>query len=366
MVQHQLLIKPRRAGLALAALALCQSGWSAPLDALLNVDELPHRGTAVLEFGSDVVNDTVDIFHVRSNDASYAGTNVGDYHGLHLGAGYALTDNLALKGLFWKRRISYHEDVGDITSWQVSSQLRLWGDATSPAALAVRLGAWGNASQALTKSSSTIVSSRTVTDVVISNVSDLQQQLDIVGTWRFSGQTALNVLTGLAASTVKTGPMTARYTSSAGCHYLLTYASTGFGGALTEPCNSKKPILESFQSSENVVPDFSYRSRMLHLGANLQWHDADWHVKAGYQYQHWYRGRIDAAMASAGSIPVTSNHILIGEVDRLLSGQTSIFLRGQYMTNQFLGEIPFAYNLITASKFNRRYGLLMLGVRVDF
>jgi hypothetical protein len=44
----------------------------------------------------------------------------------------------------------------------------------------------------------------------------------------------------------------------------------------------------------------------------------------------------------------------------------ALFVRGQYMSNQFLGEVPFAYNRFTASKFSRRYSLVTAGLWMFF
>ena len=36
------------------------------------------------------------------------------------------------------------------------------------------------------------------------------------------------------------------------------------------------------------------------------------------------------------------------------------------MSNQFVGEIPFAYNSVTAAKFSNRYGLASVGFMQSF
>jgi hypothetical protein len=36
------------------------------------------------------------------------------------------------------------------------------------------------------------------------------------------------------------------------------------------------------------------------------------------------------------------------------------------MSNQFLTEIPFLYNSLTSQRFNRRYGILSVGLGLVF
>ncbi|MDB5726920.1 MAG: putative signal peptide protein, partial [Noviherbaspirillum sp.] len=55
-----------------------------------------------------------------------------------------------------------------------------------------------------------------------------------------------------------------------------------------------------------------------------------------------------------------------GELAYRLTTNLSLFGRGQYMTNQFTGEIPFAYNTFTAGRFDKRYGIVTVGLAADF
>ncbi len=49
-----------------------------------------------------------------------------------------------------------------------------------------------------------------------------------------------------------------------------------------------------------------------------------------------------------------------------LSGNTHLVLRGQYMANQFNGELPMTYNSLTAASFGQRYGMLSATVSFGF
>ncbi|MFD2271009.1 hypothetical protein ACFS07_07405 [Undibacterium arcticum] len=92
------------------------------------------------------------------------------------------------------------------------------------------------------------------------------------------------------------------------------------------------------------------------------WHSQDWRIRAGYQYQTINRSEVDDIIVSRGNTPYKHNHVLIGDVSYHAFKNTIVFLRGQYMANQFNGEVPLAYNSLTADRFNQRYGLVSTGL----
>lgn len=51
---------------------------------------------------------------------------------------------------------------------------------------------------------------------------------------------------------------------------------------------------------------------------------------------------------------------------RKLSPKTALLLRGQMMSNQFVGEVTFVYNQITYSKFGKRYGFVSISLVAYF
>jgi hypothetical protein len=98
----------------------------------------------------------------------------------------------------------------------------------------------------------------------------------------------------------------------------------------------------------------------------LQWHRNNWRLQGGYHFQQVNRNAIDALIVSRNGVAYNTNHIFIADLQYEFLKNQFVFLRGQLMSNQFLGEIPFAYNSVTASKFDRSYGLVSLGVRLGF
>ena len=347
-----------------AMAALPATVCAAPLDALLTADQYHHAGEFRAEAGYDAMNDTLDVLGIRAKDPLYAGTNVGDYSGLHLRLGYALTDRLLLEGGAWRRKISYRSDNEALDSWQVAGQYRLWGDENSKTHFALRLSAWGDQASTLAKSTPTLVSGQTLNSVTINSPRDNQVQADAIGTWRLTRRASLSAFVGAGRSRVSTGDMSANYTDGNGCNYNLAFTATGTSVRLAAPCGD---LLAAFVTTpQNMLQEFSYQASYYQLGGMWQWQNHNWSVRGGYQFQRLQRANVDALIASSGGVPYQSNHIVVAEAMRKVATHVAVFARGQVMSNQFVGEIPFAYNSATASKFARRYGYASLGVVMGF
>jgi hypothetical protein len=91
-----------------------------------------------------------------------------------------------------------------------------------------------------------------------------------------------------------------------------------------------------------------------------------WQLSAGYQFQYLNRQQIDNAIEQHGGIAYKNNHTVIAELARSLGGGVIVFARGQAMSNQFVGELPFSYNSLSATKFGRLYGFATVGARLTF
>jgi hypothetical protein len=354
-------------------LGLCCAGalgpaFAAPMDAFLSAKQLSTTGAVQLEAAYDVVNSSVDVFKIRDKDASYAGTNVGDYHGAHVRAGVAISPRLWLDGGFWERRLDYRNDVIKVNSWQLAAQYKLFDSVGYQPDLAVRFGTWGNYSNELKKTSSTTVRGQTLDTVTVDSPEDRQYQLDLIATSMISNHTELSMFLGAGTSRVRIGDMRATTTLD-GCPYNLALGANSVVATLASPC---KGIVESRITVPNstygvdVNGEAQYHASFLHGGFNLNWKADKWQAKGGYQYQYLKRNQIDDTVNSRGGSSYQSNHTLIGELRYQAMSSTAIFLRGQYMTNQFVGEMPFAYNTLTASRFGKRYGFLSTGLVINF
>ncbi|PUA20198.1 hypothetical protein [Glaciimonas sp. PCH181] len=342
---------------------------AAPMDAFLSANQSSTPGEVQVEAAYDMVNSTVDVFNLRGKDTTYSGTNVGDYHGGHIRVGVAVTSRLWLDAGFWERRIQYKPDVAKINTWQLAGQYKIFEGSGYQPNVAIRLGAWGNYADNLTKSSPTTVNGTTLSSVTAVNPKDVQYQLDLIGTSKIMEHTELTLFGGVGASRVTVGSVTGT-ASRGGCNYNVAFGPTDTVGTLAQLCNASVVVdhfsIPNSSSGFNVNNETQYTATFYHAGAMLKWHENDWQVRAGYQFQYINRNHIDDFIKSQGGVAYHSNHILIGEVMYKLLPNTSVFLRGQYMTNQFTGEIPFAYNALTASRFDKNYGIVSTGLVMTF
>lgn len=347
-------------------LCFCIQAVAAPLDAFLAADTQLAPWQSQAEIAYDAVNDGIDFLKIRANDPVYGGSNVGDYSGFHLRGVYQFPQRLSLHGDWWQRQIKYRADKQDMHSWVLAVQYRLFeGDKWSKSNYALRLSAWGNGASALTKSSPTSVLGQTLDAVTVNDPKDRQWQLDLLGSWRLSDQNDVSAFIGTGRSRISVGDVTATSTDSGGCLYNLSFAGGLAIADLAKPCGN---LLSARFTTPG--PDFgkeiAYHARYVQAGGMWQWHNPVWRLSGGYQYQSLQRDNVDDLIASRGGEAYRTNHVLVGEVARKVGQSSAVFLRGQLMSNQFVGEIPFAYNSLSASKFGNRYGLASVGFMHSF
>lgn len=349
--------------IGLCCVTVGQPALAAPMDAFLSANQNTTPGVFQIEAAYDLVNSTVDVLKIRNSDANYAGTNVGDYHGAHVRAGLAIGPRLWVDGGLWQRRIDYRSDLASINSWQLAAQYKLLDGAGYQPGVALRLGAWGDAAGELQKSSATTVRGFTLNSVNVDKPQDLQLQVDVIGTAKLSASTELSVFVGGGTSRVSINSVTGT-TSLNGCNYNVVFGPTEVVGL----CSTN---VGSFNISNSVFGidinnEAQYNATFYSGGLMLKWTQQDWQVRGGYQFQSFNRNQIDSTITRRGGIAYQNNHILLGDVMYRVRPNTAIFVRGQYMTNQFVGEIPFAYNTLTAARFDKRYGILSIGLVVTF
>jgi hypothetical protein len=352
-----------------AGAPLAVSVHAAPLDALLSAERKVKQGSGEIEAAYDVANEAVDILRIRARDADFSETTVGDYHGVHLRGGVAATPDLWLDSGVWQRRIDLRGDRANITSWHLAGQYKLMDELGYRPRLAARLGIWSNAASRLGETGRTRFLGATLDSMNMAEPRDRQMQLDLIGTWKPRETLRLSAFAGLGASSVRTGAISGT-TTQGGCSYNLAFGPTEVVGTLAQPCGGSTVVhrfsVPNSVYGVNVYEEAQYNASFLHGGLGWQWASGRWRMRGGYQYQTLKRKNVDAIIRQRGGSPSTSNHVLIGEVSYELTQVLSVFARGQYMTNQFTGEIPFAYNTFTARRFHKRYGIVSAGLSLSF
>jgi len=352
-----------------AALLLASSGLhAAPLDALLTATKPTTPGQAIVEVSYDMMNSSLDFLHLRK-ESENGSSNVGDYKGGHIGLGVAVTPQLWVEGAYWKRKIDYRSFDADLNSWQVAGQYKLSEAQGAVPALAIRLGAWGNDAKSLTKYTNTTISSIKFTSATVHKPADQQVQLDLIGTWPVSDSTELSAFASAGASRVKFNSISATSRTRNGCEYNIGFDDVGAVGELAQPCTAAVVVTRftiPYSDTVDINKEARYHSSFAQAGFMADWHNVNWRVRGGYQFQYIKRDDVDDIIADRGGKAYKHNHVLVADVSYNAYKNVVVFLRGQFMTNQFNGEMPLAYNSLTADKYNQRYGVVSTGLMLVF
>lgn len=374
MIHSRFQLSARHTGagmLAACALAWAPGAMAAPLDGLLTAHPEQFSKNGYVELSYDAMNGALDVLNLRDKDASLSGTNIGNYHGAHIRTGLALTPSLWLDGGVWQRKLDYRNDQVAIDTWQVAGQYRvLEGKGVVPA-LGLRLSAWGNRSGKLTKSSPTTMQGKTIDSISVNSPEDLQVQLDLVGSWNPGKAHEVTLLAGMGSSRVRVDEVTARDTLG-GCLYDVVFGPTSVTLTLAQACNAPGLVRNQYDTSyddygiNNVPQETQYNSKYAQLGLMYAWKSRRFMLRGGYTYQIFQRDYIDDAIRARGGQAYEASHTLTGEVTMLASKRMAVFLRGTAMSNQLLGEVPFAYNTLTAHRFDKVYGIVSAGLLVGF
>lgn len=344
---------------------LVSNTQAAPLDALLSANT-PSGFSGYLETSLDVMNSTVDVLNIRGSDPVYGGTTVGDYDGNHLRAGLGLS-RLWLEGSYWRRNMLYRNDSFSLTSWHMAGQFKLLDGGKEGLSLGVRWGRWGNDTALLKKSSPTVILDRTVQTINIVNPRDSQRAWDLIASYPVTENIELSGFAGTGSSTVSVDSLNASYVNSTGCLYNMFFENSGISVGLAEPCATATILSFSMSGpGSNKVQEMNYTATSQQTGGSLKWSSGNWLLRGGYQFQRLSRDQVDEVIVSRGGKTYTENHIVIGHIERKIFPHTSVFVRGQIMSNQFVGEIPFSYNSFTAAKFNKKYGFASFGMKLEF
>ena len=149
----------------------------------------------------------------------------------------------------------------------------------------------------------------------------------------------------------------------AGCPYQLDFGAERLVAQPAAGCTDALTLsVPNALLPNDALRESNYRAAYAHLGSSLRWERSGWSAALGYEFQQWWRDDIDALIRQRGGTGYQRNHILVGELQAPLTEQISVLLRAQYMQHQFLGELPLAYNTLTATRFSQRYGLVSAGL----
>ena len=334
---------------------------AAPLDALQESGPHAKPKSGFVEIALDRMNGKLDVLSLRPDWASGA-DGFGDLAGWRLRGGYGLTDRAWLEAALFGRSLRYGSLEPSLAGWQVSGQWRLQrGEPllNSPD-VSLRLSTWGNSAASVSRGSTT-VGDVTVDGITVSNPRDRQWQLGPVVSWSL-GDVVLSVFGSAGRGEVSVGKISARLGDTT-----LNWSGGQFD-VDGQPLGDLGQDLARSLGLDKELATVNYDFRFASAGFGLRYPVGNWQFRGGYEYVTIRRNGVDSVIAArdTDNATYTANHTLIGEAAYRFSRTAYVFLRGQAMSNQFLAEIPFLYNGLTARRFDEKYGLLSAGVVFGF
>lgn len=355
---------------------LCGAATAAPLDALLSTEPSHVKApdsSVELELGYDVANDRVDFLRLRPDGAS---TSTGDYYGRSLRAAWDATPRLRVEGGLTKRRLVFKSFDADVTTWQLAAQYLVLGAEPGPyeslrqPQLAVRASAWGDSASGFDRELNYKFGSNTFRSLHAEKPRDTQLQFDVIAGWPVNANLHLNGIVGIGYSKVTLDGVSGVAARSNGdlCDVTLTPAT--FHSVCVNPKTGSKTTLTEPSSDNSFGVDINkearYHALTYQAGINATWRSGDWLFRGGLLHVTHRRSDVEDVVRSRGDSPVRSNQVLVLEAGYKPTDKSLVFLRGQVLTHQFLGEIPMTYNSVSAGQFDKRYGFLTLGLALAF
>jgi opacity protein-like surface antigen len=362
---------------AVLASAPMTGAQAAPLDALLGVaDQGSGQRAWQLEAGRDLANDRVDLFDLRG---SAAAGQTGNYEGNQLGLRWSSV-RWQLDARAWRRKLHERADTHVVNSWRLGAQTRLAGPVS------LRVSAWGNQASTLSRSTGTRIDveglNAALSNFAVQRPRDRQLQFDLIGKWSVPGGSLLgkpsaaagtwqprpqvSTFAGMGASRVSQSGIAANALVG-NCPYQLEFGATELVARPADSCSNALTIrVPNGLLPFNALNETRYNARLWHAGAAIALPLDAWTASLGYDYQRLQRDAVDDIVRTRGGHVYDSNHVLIAELAWRHESGVGLLLRGQYMRNQFVGDIPFVYNPLTASKFGHQYGFFTVAMNAEF
>lgn len=350
-----------------------QMVMAAPNDAFLIAYDFNQPTDAALSITTavDAVNDRIDIFDFREKEG-IEDKSAGDYQGFHLRGDYQFHPQWAVEATFWTREIEYSLDSNQLHSYLVGIRYQPHFNLHKNDALALRLSLWGNWSDQLSKTTPTRVNQYLFNQVHVYDPKDSQIQLDGIFSRKLDPMNQINFFTSLSYSQVDIGHLNIQ-ASRQGCLMNVTIQTNNqYSGQLAQPCTHQGIVITDLNISGDatefgldVTKDLNYDSYSAAIGASWNWRYRAFESQISYQYQYLWRQDIDERVNQFGHSPLKDNHTIGAKFSYDLRPNLTAFLRGELYQHNFVGQIPFLYNGVTASRLDKRYGLASLGIEFN-
>lgn len=343
---------------------------AAPNDLFLQAKDLGHTSNAVLKVtvSADAVNDTLDVFNIRKSEG-VTDQAAGDYQGFNLAALYRFNSNWAAEASFWQRDIEYSSDSNKIQSALLGLRFTPSFNLKPSDSLTFRGSVWMNRADALSKTSPTRVNQRTFEQVIVNDPKDLQIQLDAIFSKKLDHMNQLNAFASAGYSKVEVNAVNIQAKQQGCLMNISINSSNQYTGNLAKPCVSGNITLTDLRVQGNaneygidVQQDLNYDSYFASLGGSWNWRYEKFESQLAYQYQYLWRNAIDSRISNFGNQAIRDNHSLGLKLSYNVRPQMTAFIKGEMYQHNFVGQIPFLYNGVTASRLDKRYGLASIGL----
>lgn len=345
---------------------------AAPLDVLLHAEPVAATQRLTLELAADHANRSLDPFRGDAADPASALARPGSVQAAQVRGALRVRDGLWLTGGWWKRRLDDGVDVYRYDSWQAAAQWRVVDadPARGRPSVALRLAAWGSASEAVETNTAVQVPGAVLNSVRIIEPSDRQWQLDAVATWAWTPSVDLSAHVGAGTLRLRYGDLEATTTRN-GCDYDLQFQGNDIFGSLARPCSAAGGVIQQFYDRSgdygvDVPREIAWRGHFLQAGVNAVWRNGRWTLAGGALFHSQRRQDVDDIVADRGNATYRHQFSVALDASARLHPQLSVFLRGQRSTHLFFNDLPVTYNSSTAASFGQHFSLLTVGVRADF
>jgi hypothetical protein len=356
---------------ALLSAGLAGAAAAAPLDLLATATPETQAPRALLEFGIDRVNRSLDFSTSADPGVTGQAPGAGDYRAATVQGAWRASERWWLSGGLWQRQISNAADTFRYRSWQVAGQYRFHEAAGAVPALALRLSAWGNRASVTEATTPVHVPGAILNTVTVAKPRDRQLQADLVATWPLSPRLEFGAQLGVGTSRLSYGGLSATTTRN-GCNYQLTFNGNDIFGSLAEPCTGDGGgVIRQFYDSSgdygvDVAREIAWRGRFVQTGVNARWRSGAWTVAGGYLLHVVRRQDVDDILARRGDPVYRHNHQFMVEAAYQVHPSWAPFVRAHVSSNLFFDDLPVTYNSSTSGSFGNRLSVFTLGVRARF
>ncbi len=352
--------------LFLSILTCSYQSYAAPADTFLIANNLLKEEAKLnISLSIDAVNDSIDFLEMRESE-NISDKSAGDYIGFNIGTLYSFHDQWAIEASYWQREIDYSKDTNEIESAYLGLSYLPTSLNTKSSALKLRASIWGNQSDVLDKTTPTLVNSNTIDQVSVNNPQDIQYQLDAIFSKKIDPLNQLNFFTNVGYSKVEVDSLDL-IVSYSGCPYQIHIPNNNqFIGKGITACGADTTITGPAQAFNlDVQKDLNYESYYAAFGGSWNFRYRKFESQLAYQYQHLWRNDIDDRVKNFGNSPIKDNHTIGARFSYDFTPQITGFIRGEIYKNNFVGNIPFLYNGVTASRLDKKYGLASLGIKLN-